>query len=108
MISAGDLDKRNVGDDSITVYDPQFTQITRQGSIPATVGGTIFTIGPNEIGYICNASANALLVKLGAGAAANSYDYLVVQNGVLKLTDYLGVVSVFNGTAYSYTAWKQS
>lgn len=96
----------SAGSDSISAFDPQFTTVTgRQGSIPATTAGTVFTLNPGEIGYICNASGTALLVKLGTGAAANSYDFIVAQNQTLPITTYIGPVSVF-AAVMSYTAWK--
>lgn len=104
--SPGTAPLAQAGSDSISAYDPQFTTVTRQGTIPAVAAATVFTLAPGEIGYICNASANALLVKLGTGAAAASYDFIVAQNATLAITTYVGPVSVFNGTGYSYTAFK--
>lgn len=110
-ISAGDLDKRQAGEDSVTAFDPQFTTISRSASVPIVVGGTVMVLGPGDVGYFQNLhAAQLLLIKLGSGASATSYEYtLPFFNGqVLRISDYIGPISVFNATAYSYVAWKQS
>ena len=104
---------RRQGKDSISAFDPQFSSVS--SSAVQTAAGTVLTLAPGEIGVIENVNTAVLLVKLGAGAAAGSYNKPLKActaaadgtGGTWIITNWVGDVSVFNGAAsYSYVAYK--
>lgn len=80
-----------------------------------TANETVFTLAAGERGFIQNLDTDTLLVKYGAGAAADSFNFVLKAStgaadgsgGYLEIENWTGVVSVFasTGTA-SYLAWK--
>ena len=113
-ISTGRLDKRQQNVDSISAYDPQFSTVSSYAVL--TAAGTVFTLGPGEVGVVHNSNNATLFVKLGPGASATSYNQILKAGtaaadgtgGVITITNFVGDVSVFSSTTYSYTAYKLS
>jgi hypothetical protein len=111
-ISPGNQDARMAGKDSISAYDPQFTVVT--SSAVLTAPGSVFTIAPGEIGVIENVNNAVLLVKLGPAASGTSYNKALKAcaaagdgtGGAWIISNYVGEVSVFSATTYSYLAYK--
>jgi hypothetical protein len=103
---------RRQGKDSISAFDPQFSSVS--SSAVQTAAGTVLTLAPGEIGVIENVNNVALFVKLGAGAAAGSYNKILKAGtaaadgtaGNWVITNWVGDVSVFSASTYSYVAYK--
>lgn len=82
-----------------------------------TADETVFTLSPGQVGYVQNLDTDPLAVKLGTGAATNSFSMILQagtaasdgKGGFVYITDYTGPVSVkaMTGTA-SYIAWSRS
>jgi hypothetical protein len=79
-----------------------------------TTGGTVFSLAKTERASIQNLSTATLCVKLGTGASATSLNWIlkacaVAADGTstpLIIEGYVGDVSVYSASAYSFLAWK--
>lgn len=81
-----------------------------------TANATVFTLAEGERGFIQNLDDAPLAVKLGAGAATDSFNMILQagtaasdgKGGFVMIETHIGAVSVcaMSGTA-SYIAWKQ-
>lgn len=90
------------------------TDVEPSNATIATAAGTAFTLEQNEIGFIRNLGTNPLFVKLGTGAASNSFTDVLKAGtanddglgGTIIIADFLGAVTVA-GTSPRFIAWKR-
>jgi hypothetical protein len=105
-------ERLKVQQDNITSHDAQWSSVT--SSAVLTAAGTVFTINSGEIGVIENENNAVLFVKFGPTASATSYNKILKAGtaaadgtgGACTISNYIGEVSVFSATTYSYIAYK--
>jgi hypothetical protein len=99
---------------SVTASERQYT--TASTAAPVTANGDAFTLTAGQSGFVQNLDDEPLFVKLGTGASAASFNYVLKAGtaaddgtgGSVQINNWVGIVSIFaTGTARA-SAFKLS
>ncbi len=99
---------------SVTTAERQYTTVS--ATAPVTANGDAFTLTAGQIGFVQNLDTEALFVKLGTGASAASFNYVLKAGaaaddgagGSILIDNWIGVVSIFATATARASAFKLS
>lgn len=89
------------GSATVTTAQRQYTTVST--STPVTANGNAFTIAAGTIGCVQNCKDEVLFVKLGTGASATSFNWILRagdaaddgKGGSIIIDNWVGIVSIF-------------